>query len=98
MKVPARSSWGTFVLPVRGWRRIRAAVQDGDTRALENKAHALKSSVGNSASESAFQAVLKLETMGRNQKMAHAQEAMTDLEEKIRQLREQLLLMVEEPL
>jgi len=75
---------------------IRMAIREGDAQRLEKAAHALKGSVGNFASESAFQAALGLETIGRNQDMAQAPEAMIDLENKISQLQEQLVSFIEE--
>ena len=75
---------------------IRTAIREGDAQELEKAAHALKGSVGNFASESTFQAALRLETMGRNRDMAQAPEAMIILEDKIHQLREQLVSLIEE--
>jgi two-component system sensor histidine kinase/response regulator len=75
---------------------IQTAIREGDAQELEQAAHALKGSIGNFTSESAFQAALRLETIGRDRDMAQAPDAMIDLENKVRQLQEQLVSLVEE--
>jgi HPt (histidine-containing phosphotransfer) domain-containing protein len=65
---------------------IREAIERRDSKALERAAHALKGSVSNFAATAAFEAALRLENIGSNGDMAHAEEAYAALEEEVKYL------------
>lgn len=56
-------------------REIRAALDAADPVRLERAAHTLKGSVGNFGAESAVQAALHLETLGRTRDLGPAEDA-----------------------
>ncbi len=66
---------------------IREAVTRGDSKALESTAHTLKGSVGNFDAKAVFKAALKLENMGRNEDLSHAEEAYAALEKEFERLK-----------
>jgi two-component system, sensor histidine kinase and response regulator len=74
---------------------IRDAVHEENAEALLKAAHALKGSVGNFAADAAVQAALRLETMGRNQDLAEASQALTELEREVDRVREVLSALAE---
>ncbi|MBI4962366.1 MAG: response regulator [Desulfomonile tiedjei] len=76
--------------------KIREALQTKDSQLLEKTAHALKGSVGNFGAESAVQAALNLENMGRNQDLAEAPQTLVNLEKELERLREELAGFVKE--
>ncbi len=55
--------------------RLAAAVSENDAQTVERAAHSIKGSVANFGAQSAFEAALALEQMGRAEKLvdAHAQ-------------------------
>jgi CheY-like chemotaxis protein len=67
--------------------QIREAIAHGDNTALMRAAHTLKGSVGVFATKPAFEAALKLEMMGRNGDLAHAEEAYAVLEKELERLK-----------
>jgi HPt (histidine-containing phosphotransfer) domain-containing protein len=67
--------------------QVRAAVQSGDSDALQRNAHALKSIVGAAGINPAFSAALQLEQVGRDAQLNRAAETLVHLEEKIDQLK-----------
>jgi PAS domain S-box-containing protein len=67
--------------------KMRQAAADGDCRKLERAAHTIKGSVGNFAAKSAFDAAQKLEELGREGNLDHAQEAFETLEREIERLK-----------
>ena len=71
--------------------RIRESIDHHENAALERSAHALKGSVGNFAAASAFAAAYRLEEMGRNSDIAHAEEAYTALEGELKRLKPVLM-------
>ena len=66
--------------------QIRESIAHGDSELLERNAHALKGSVGNFSAAPAFEAAYRLEEMGRDGDIAHAEEAYTALEGEIKRL------------
>jgi two-component system, sensor histidine kinase and response regulator len=64
----------------RQMSEVQQAIVTGDHRALMTAAHTLKGSVGTFAAHTAYEATLKLETMGRHGDMMHAQEAYLTLQ------------------
>jgi two-component system sensor histidine kinase/response regulator len=76
--------------------KIKEALQQGDPRLLEKAAHTLKGSVGNFGAQSAVQAALNLENMGRTGQMAEAPQYLVTLEEDLRRLREGLVDLAKE--
>ena len=67
--------------------QVRAAVQSGDSDALQRNAHALKGIVGAVGINPAFSTALQLEEMGRGAQLSEALETLGDLEEKIDRLK-----------
>jgi signal transduction histidine kinase/CheY-like chemotaxis protein/integral membrane sensor domain MASE1/HPt (histidine-containing phosphotransfer) domain-containing protein len=65
---------------------IRMALTQGDSKALDHAAHSLKGAVGNFAAPAAYQAASRLETMGRDCDLTHAEEAFQNLESEIEHL------------
>ena len=57
-----------------------------DSEALERAAHTLKGSVGDFAATSAYEMAFRLEQMGRDDNITHAEEAYTALEEEMKRL------------
>ncbi len=72
---------------------VEQAVHEGRAETIEKAAHSLKGSVGNFAAERAFQAAMKLETMGREGKVRHAEEALQNLEREISLLKDALSIL-----
>ncbi len=70
---------------------VEQAVHEGKAETIEKAAHSLKGSVGNFAADRAFQAAMKLETMGREGRVKHADQALKDLEKEISLLRDVLM-------
>jgi two-component system sensor histidine kinase/response regulator len=58
---------------------IRKSIEEEDAESLEKTAHSLKGAVGNFAAAKAFQAALRLESIGRAGEMHHAHESLEDL-------------------
>lgn len=58
---------------------IRAALETGNAMALERAAHSLKGSVGNFGARQAFDAALRLETIGRSRDLSLAAAAFDQL-------------------
>jgi len=67
--------------------QMREALNLGDCSALERAAHTLKGSVGNFAAKPAYEAALKVESVGRDNEMRHADKAYRRLEEEIARLK-----------
>ncbi|HXM22415.1 MAG TPA: response regulator [Terriglobales bacterium] len=65
---------------------IRMALTQGDSQALDHAAHSLKGAVGNFAAPAAYQAASRLETMGRDCDLTHAEEAFQNLKTEIENL------------
>jgi PAS domain S-box-containing protein len=66
--------------------KLRSAVELKDAPAIERAAHTLKGSVGNFGADAAVQASLKLEVMGRQGDLVHAEEAFRSVEQEIRRV------------
>jgi two-component system sensor histidine kinase/response regulator len=75
---------------------IREAIDRGDSRSLESAAHALKGSVGNFMAKRAFEAVRKLEMLGRQADLDRAEEAYRKLEIEIERLNPALEMIARE--
>jgi CheY-like chemotaxis protein len=65
---------------------IRKAVTAGDPQAIERAAHKLKGCVSNFNARPAFEAALKLETLGRNGSLQNAMPLYADLEVEMKHL------------
>ena len=63
--------------------KIRAAVDTGNAKALENAAHALKGCVSNFSAQAAVGSALKLEMLGREGNIDGAAETYVLLEEQL---------------
>jgi PAS domain S-box-containing protein len=67
--------------------QIRESIAQGDSQTLMRAANTIKGSVGIFAAKPAFEAAFKLEMMGRNGDLAHAEEAYAALEAEIKRLK-----------
>jgi CheY-like chemotaxis protein/HPt (histidine-containing phosphotransfer) domain-containing protein len=67
--------------------QMKEALNRGDNAALERAAHTIKGSVGNFAAKPAFDAALRVEAIGRDSEMRHADDAYNKLEEEIARLK-----------
>ena len=65
-------------------------IHQGNPELLEKAAHTLKGSVSNFGAESAVQAALNLENMGRSRNIAEAPQTVVILEKELERLREDL--------
>ncbi len=75
---------------------IHQAITSGNSDVLDHAAHALKGSIGHFAANAAYDAALKLETMGRNKDLTHAREAYATLEKEIERLKLCLIALEKE--
>ena len=75
---------------------VRQAIDLADDKMLERTAHTLKGAVGNFEARDAFEAALKLETMGREGDLEGARLAFADLEAQLQRLRPALEAMAKE--
>jgi len=73
---------------------LRDAVARGDSKAVEQTAHALKGAVGNFAARRSFDRARNLEMKGRAGDMAHAGEGLEELEESLQSLEPALARLV----
>jgi HPt (histidine-containing phosphotransfer) domain-containing protein len=71
-------------------RQIQAAVQAGDAPALYRSAHTLKGSLGALGAEAAQQRASELEMSGRNGELGATSTMLTDLENLLAQLHNEL--------
>ncbi len=76
--------------------KIRIALNQGDSHALDHAAHSLKGSVANFASPVAYEAASRLETMGRERDLTNAEDAFQTLQSEINSLVPSLQLLVKE--
>jgi PAS domain S-box-containing protein len=67
--------------------QMKEALNRGDNAALERAAHTIKGSVGNFAAKPAYEAALRVESIGRDSEMRHADQAYRRLEEEIARLK-----------
>jgi CheY-like chemotaxis protein len=77
---------------------IRAAILAKNSSLLKMAAHTLKGSVDNFAARGAFDAALRLETMGRNGDLSGAQDLFDLVEQEVTRLREALVALSAEKL
>ena len=75
---------------------IRQAVDNQDAIQLRQAAHTLKGEVGNFGAISAFEATLRLETMGRDEDFTNADDSRLALEATLTQLQAALLALAHE--
>ena len=73
--------------------QIRESIVHRDSEILERSAHTLKGSVGNFSAAPAFEAAYRLEKMGRDGDIAHAEEAYTALEGELKRLQPVLMTL-----
>lgn len=69
---------------------LREAVEARDPKRVERSAHGLKGSVSNFGARPAVDAALKLETMGRAQKLVEVEQVLNSLELALAALRPEL--------
>ena len=67
-------------------RAVREALDRGDGRTLERSAHALKGSIGNFTAGAAFEAALRLETLGRAGDLSGGEAAWAALQDQMKHL------------
>jgi signal transduction histidine kinase/CheY-like chemotaxis protein/HPt (histidine-containing phosphotransfer) domain-containing protein len=73
--------------------KIRDAIAAENPRALEMAAHALKGAVGTFAAESALEAAVRLETIGRDNNLQEAEPAYRSLEAEIDRVKQALAVI-----
>jgi two-component system, sensor histidine kinase and response regulator len=76
---------------------VRVCVRNRDAQSLEKSAHTLKGCVGNFAAKTATDTALRLEVMGRSGDLTRAEEALSDLETSLEEVRNELFQMVYGP-
>ena len=64
----------------------RGAIEKQDARTLQRAAHTLKGSTGYFGAARASEMALQLETMGKKSELAHAQDALVDMEREMARL------------
>jgi signal transduction histidine kinase/DNA-binding response OmpR family regulator len=72
---------------------LRAAVARGDCPVVQRLAHTIRGSVGAFGARAACEAAQRLETMGKERDMTHAEEARVALEEAVARLRPALIAL-----
>ncbi len=65
---------------------LRASVRSGDAALIARGAHAMKSAVGNFSAKAAGEAALRLEMIGREEKLSEASDALAELEQEVARL------------
>jgi signal transduction histidine kinase/CheY-like chemotaxis protein/HPt (histidine-containing phosphotransfer) domain-containing protein len=75
---------------------IRQAIEQRDAKALQSASHALKGSVSSLCSPAATEAAFRLETCGKSDNLASAQEDYEKLEQIVRDLQSEFALFVKE--
>jgi two-component system sensor histidine kinase/response regulator len=75
---------------------IQESVARRDAQALERAAHTLKGAVSNFGAKSAWDAALRLEVMGRDRDLTHAEAAYAQLKDEITRLQDVLAALREE--
>jgi two-component system sensor histidine kinase/response regulator len=68
-------------------RKLRVAVQSGDSEVIAAEAHAIKGGMGNFFAKAAYETGQKLETMGRSKELSGAAETLQQLEAEMQMLR-----------
>jgi PAS domain S-box-containing protein len=76
--------------------KVREAVAQHDSKALEFSAHRLKGAVGNFFAPSAREAAQRLETLGREGNLSEAETACANLEREVDRLKDALTLLGKE--
>jgi HPt (histidine-containing phosphotransfer) domain-containing protein len=70
--------------------KIREAVKAGNSGALQESSHTLKSMVGNLYAQPAFDAAYALESMGRQEDLTQAEEGLSALESELEKVKLEL--------
>ena len=73
--------------------QIRESIAHHDNKLLERNAHIIKGAVGNFSAAPAFEAAYRLEEMGRDGDISHAEEAYTTLEGELERLEPTLMTL-----
>jgi HPt (histidine-containing phosphotransfer) domain-containing protein len=73
--------------------QLRSAIATNDALGLRRAAHTLKGEVGNFGATAAYDAALQLETMGREESLAHAAEVCAVLTEAMARLHSALIAL-----
>jgi HPt (histidine-containing phosphotransfer) domain-containing protein len=76
--------------------QIRDALQRGDSTAISSSAHTLKSMVGNFCAQPAFDAALKVETIGRSGDLEQCSEPVESLQTEVGRLQKALRELLDE--
>jgi HPt (histidine-containing phosphotransfer) domain-containing protein len=74
--------------------KIKSAINENDSDALEREAHSLKGAVGNFGADNAYEAAFHLEKLGKNGDMASAAEGLSNLEKELGELITELKLVL----
>ena len=74
--------------------RIKEAIAENNSGALEREAHSLKGAVGNFGADDAHEAAYHLEKLGKNGEMALAEKGLTDLERALEKLLSELKIVL----
>ncbi len=78
-------------------QEIKQAISNNDGEKLDAASHSIKGSVGNFPAQSAYEAALKLEMIGRSGDLSKANESYTALEIEIQRLKPTLKQLTREP-
>jgi two-component system sensor histidine kinase/response regulator len=76
--------------------QIRDALQRGDCEAVSSSAHTLKSMVGNFCAQPAFDAALKVETIGRSGDLEQCSQPLESLQAEVGRLQKALRELLDE--
>jgi CheY-like chemotaxis protein len=89
---------GLFLQECPRWMdEIRSAIAAREATKLRRAAHTLKGAVGSFGAPAAFEAALKLETMGQQGNLGDAERTFGELSEQVERLQPALLTLAENP-
>ena len=70
--------------------KVQESVRTSDAKSLDRSAHSLKGSVANFGAKEAFNAALRLEELGRGERLDEAPQALAELESALERLKPEL--------
>jgi CheY-like chemotaxis protein/HPt (histidine-containing phosphotransfer) domain-containing protein len=76
--------------------KIKEAIAGNDAGILEREAHSLKGAVGNFGAKEAYEVAYRLEKLGKEGKMATAQEGLSNLERSLNELASEMKIVLRE--
>jgi len=76
--------------------RIKEGITGNDTNILEREAHSLKGAVGNFSAKEVYEAAYHLEKLGKEGKMATAEEGLSNLERSLNELVSEMKIVLQE--